>query len=922
MSLLNKFTRNRPSRCFNLTFHRDLNVAIIGQSTFAAEVYKLLLKYGHHVVGVFTILDKGNRQDPLAAVAGEGGTPVFKIKAWRQGEKALPEVFAQYKKVNADLNVLPFCSQFIPMEVIEYPKHRSICYHPSILPKHRGVSAINWTLINGDTEAGFSIFWADDGLDTGPILLQKSCPVLPDDTVDSLYNRFLYPEGIKSMAEAVNMVADGTALVIPQSTEGSSFEPSIRKKELQKVDWLKNSSEVHNFIRGLDSSPGAWTILDGKEVKLFQAALWKAETPIGDTIIIDDLKTPGIVHDNGLLVTCSDGQKINISRLSVNGQMMAAKYYGKKITHQEVIEYTEKEKDFISVIENIWNNILNMKVEKDTNFFQSGAGSMDVVRLIEEIKEKLKLTLKNDDVFMSPVFNEFCNSVVKRSRGTFDTIKQLKYDQVEMDVNNMKLRFAKQLFINGQFVNSESGKTIDCINPADESIICSVQCATEIDVDQAVNAATRAFYGEWSEMNPRDRGALMYKVADLLDKNREELATIESIDSGAVYTLALKTHIGMSIDVWRYFAGWADKIHGQTLPISHARPNRNLAYTKKEPIGVCGIITPWNYPLMMLSWKMAACLAAGNTVVMKPTELSPLTSLKFAELSVEAGFPSGVINILPGLGSEVGKAIVEHPDIRKVGFTGSTLTGHSIMKAAAESNLKKISLELGGKSPLVIFDDCDLERSVKISMSGVFFNKGENCIAAGRVFVESNIHDKFVERVIEEIKKIKIGNPLDRDTHHGPQNHKAHLQKLINFCKKGQDEGAILKIGGKQLNRLGYFFEPTVFTGVEDHMYIAHEESFGPIMAISRFSGSDLNAVIKRANATEYGLSSGVFTKDISKALKFAEKIDAGTVFINTYNKTDVAAPFGGFKRSGFGKDLGEEALNEYLKTKCITIEY
>ncbi|XP_050428231.1 cytosolic 10-formyltetrahydrofolate dehydrogenase isoform X2 [Adelges cooleyi] len=723
-------------------------------------------------------------------------------------------------------------------------------------------------------------------------------------------------------AEAVNMVANGTAPVIPQSTEGASFEPSIRKKLLQKVDWSKTGLEVHNFIRGLDSSPGASALLDNKEVKLFKSMLWTVKTPKGNQVLIDGLEKPGIIHDDGLIVTCANGQQLNISRLSVDGQMMAASNYGKKNKVQEAVEYTEEEKAMVSVLENIWKNILNTNIVKETHFFQTGAGSMDVVRLIEEIKDKLNLTLKNDDVYMSPVFHEFCNTFVKRSRGTLEGNKRIEYDPVQMDVNNMKLQFPKQLFINGQFVDSESGNTIECVNPANESVICLVQCASENDVDRAVDAASRAFNNEWSEMSPRDRGALMYKIADLLEKNKEELATIESIDSGAVYTLALKTHIGMSIDVWRYFAGWADKIHGQTVPISHARPNRNLTFTRKEPIGVCGIITPWNYPLMMLSWKMAACLAAGNTVVMKPTELSPLTALKFAELSVEAGFPPGVINILPGLGSETGKAIAEHPDIRKVGFTGSTSTGHLIMKAASESNLKKVSLELGGKSPLVIFDDCDLEKSIRMSMGGVFFNKGENCISAGRIFVESNIHDEFVNRVVEEVKKIKIGNPLDRETHHGPQNHKAHLDKLISYCKKSQNEGAVLRIGGKRLDRPGYFFEPTVFTGVEDHMFIAQEESFGPIMAVSRFSGSDLNAIIKRANATEYGLSSGIFTKDISKALRFAEKIDAGTVFINTYNKTDVAAPFGGFKRSGFGKDLGEEALNEYLKTKCVTVEY
>lgn len=406
-----------------------------------------------------------------------------------------------------------------------------------------------------------------------------------------------------------------------------------------------------------------------------------------------------------------------------------------------------------------------------------------------------------------------------------------------------------------------------------------------------------------------------------MEQHKEELATLESLDSGAVYTLALKTHVGMSIETWRYFAGWCDKIQGTTIPISHSRPNRNLTFTGREPIGVCGLVTPWNYPLMMLSWKMAACLAAGNTVVMKPAQVSPLTALKFAELSALAGIPRGVINIVCGYGTDVGNAIVEHPLVRKLGFTGSTPVGQNIMRCCS-SNLKKVSLELGGKSPLVIFDDADMQKAVKIGMNSVFFNKGENCIAAGRLFVEETIHDEFVRRVLDEVKKINIGNPLDRSTAHGPQNHKAHLEKLLMFVQKGVSEGANLVYGGSRVNRPGWYFEPTIFIDVEDHMYVAKEESFGPIMLISKFSQKNMDELIARVNNTEYGLASGILTKNIDKALRFAEKVEAGTVFINTYNKTDVAAPFGGFKMSGFGKDLGQEALNEYLKTKTVTIEY
>ncbi|XP_007946447.1 mitochondrial 10-formyltetrahydrofolate dehydrogenase [Orycteropus afer afer] len=674
-------------------FKNKLKLALIGQSLFGQEVYSHLQKEGHRVVGVFTVPDRDGKADPLALAAEKDGTPVFKFPRWRVKGKTIKEVAEAYRSVGAELNVLPFCTQFIPMDVIDSPKHGSIIYHPSILPRHRGASAINWTLIMGDKKAGFSVFWADDGLDTGPILLQRSCDVEPNDTVDALYNRFLFPEGIKAM--------------------------------------------------------------------------------------------------------------------------------------------------------------------------------------------------------------------------------------VSKEVNEMTVNIPYQCFINGQFTDADDGKTYNTINPTDGSTICTVSYASLVDVDKAVAAAKDAFEnGEWGRMNARERGRLMYRLADLLEENQEELATIEALDSGAVYTLALKTHIGMSVQTFRYFAGWCDKIQGSTIPINQARPNRNLTFTKKEPLGVCAIIIPWNYPLMMLAWKSAACLAAGNTLVLKPAQVTPLTALKFAELSVKAGFPKGVINIIPGSGGIVGQRLSEHPDVRKLGFTGSTLIGKQIMKSCAVSNLKKVSLELGGKSPLIIFNDCELDKAVRMGMGAVFFNKGENCIAAGRLFVEESIHDEFVTRVVEEIKKMKIGDPLDRSTDHGPQNHKAHLEKLLQYCEAGVKEGATLVYGGRQVQRPGFFMEPTVFTDVEDHMYLAKEESFGPIMVISKFQNGDIDGVLDRANNTEYGLASGVFTRDINKAMYVSEKLEAGTVFINTYNKTDVAAPFGGVKQSGFGKDLGEEALNEYLKTKTVTLEY
>ncbi|XP_063979596.1 cytosolic 10-formyltetrahydrofolate dehydrogenase isoform X2 [Diachasmimorpha longicaudata] len=897
----------------------QLKVAIIGQSTFAAEVYKLLKQDGHHIAGVFTVPDKSNREDPLAATAKADSTPVFKIKAWRSKGVPLPEILDLYKSIDVDLNVLPFCTQFIPMEVIDYPKHRSICYHPSILPRHRGASSISWTLIEGDKEAGFSIFWADDGLDTGPILLQKKCPVESNDTLDSLYNKFLYPEGIKSMAEAVSLVASGNAPRIRQPEEGATYEPLLTKKELQKIDLMKSSEQIHNFIRGLDSSPGAWTLINGEEVKVYGSTVWeKPEKPQGESVEVDGHQ--GIVHEGGLLIAAGAGGFVNVEKLKLGNRTIRAGNFGKDDEGFASVEFTENEREAVEIMKDIWRSILNVEVEDDTDLFACGAGSMDVVRLVEEIKDRLNISIQNTDVFMAPVFLQFASATILMGRGAA-AAAEIKYDPVEVRANNLDLKFPRQLFIDGKFVNGR-GKPIPSIDPHDEHVICEVESGSPEDVDLAVRAAKRAHEeGEWSKISARERGALLFKLADLMEQHKSELATLESLDSGAVYTLALKTHVGMSIETWRYFAGWCDKIQGSTIPISHARPNRNLTFTRKEPIGVVGLVTPWNYPLMMLSWKMAACLAAGNTVVMKPAQASPLTALKFAELSVKAGIPPGVINIVPGNGTITGASIVKHPLIRKLGFTGSTEIGQTIMRDCA-LNLKKVSLELGGKSPLVIFDDCDLQQAVRVAMSGVFFNKGENCIAAGRIFVEESIHDDFVRRTVDEVKKIKIGNPLDRATSQGPQNHKQHLDKLLEYVARGVREGATLVYGGKRIDRPGFYFEPTIFTDVTDNMFVAAEESFGPIMIISKFNGKNVEDMIRRANDTEFGLASGVLTRDISKALRFAEKIEAGTVFINTYNKTDVAAPFGGFKKSGFGKDLGQEALNEYLKTKTITIEY
>ncbi|KAM7113810.1 mitochondrial 10-formyltetrahydrofolate dehydrogenase [Molossus nigricans] len=905
-------------------FKNKLKLALIGQSLFGQEVYSHLCKEGHRVVGVFTVPDKDGKADPLALAAEKDGTPVFKFPRWRVKGKTIKEVAEAYRSVGAELNVLPFCTQFIPMDVIDSPKHGSIIYHPSILPRHRGASAINWTLIMGDKKAGFSVFWADDGLDTGPILLQRSCDIKPNDTVDALYNRFLFPEGIKAMVEAVQLIADGKAPRIPQPEEGATYE-AIQRKENAEISWDQSAEVLHNWIRGHDKVPGAWTEINGQIVTFYGSSLLNSSVPPGEPLEIKGAKKPGLVTKNGLVLFGNDGKALMVRNLQFeDGKMIPASQYF-SAGETSAVELTAEEVKVAETIKVIWAGILSNVpvIEDSTDFFKSGASSMDVVRLVEEIRQKCGgLQLQNEDVYMATKFEDFIQKVVRKLRGE-DQEAELVVDYVSKEVNEMTVKMPYQCFINGQFTDADDGKTYDTINPTDGSTICKVSYASLVDVDKAVAAAKDAFEnGEWGRMNARERGRLMYKLADLLEANQEELATIEALDSGAVYTLALKTHIGMSVQTFRYFAGWCDKIQGSTIPINQARPNRNLTFTKKEPLGVCAIIIPWNYPLMMLAWKSAACLAAGNTLVLKPAQVTPLTALKFAELSVKAGFPKGVINIIPGSGGVAGQHLSEHPHIRKLGFTGSTPIGKQIMKSCAVSNLKKVSLELGGKSPLIIFNDCELDKAVRMGMGAVFFNKGENCIAAGRLFVEESIHDEFVTRVVEEIKKMKIGDPLDRSTDHGPQNHKAHLEKLLQYCEAGVKEGATLVYGGRQVPRPGFFMEPTVFTDVEDHMYLAKEESFGPIMIISKFQNGDIDGVLRRANNTEYGLASGVFTRDINKALYVSEKLEAGTVFVNTYNKTDVAAPFGGVKQSGFGKDLGEEALNEYLKTKTVTLEY
>lgn len=516
---------------------------------------------------------------------------MFKIKSWRLKGVVIPEVLELYRSVGATLNVLPFCSQFIPMEVIDGASLGSICYHPSLLPVHRGASSISWTLIEGDAMAGFSIFWADDGLDTGPILLQKEVKVEVTDTLDVLYKRFLYPEGIKAMGEAVGMVAAGTAPKIVQPTEGATYDPALFKEENQVINLYQPAIRILNFIRGLDSVPGAVAfVLENEEkilVRLFGATLHEGSIQDGKSLIFDGATESAVVHSKGILIKGTDGKYVNVQRVKKGNRVISAEKWFDQNTTQLALELSETEKKLEIDLRQIWNSILKVNIDDDTDFFASGAGSMDVVRLIEEIKDVFNVSLENESLFLAPIFCEFLCEVVKASRqaGNANGTKAVEFEGFLMCENKREIRVPTQMFINGEFVDAENKKTLPIVNPTTEEVICNVACASRTDVDVAVKAAHAAFYGAWSQVSHRQRGKIMLKLADLMEEHKEELATIEAVDSGAVYTLALKTHVGMSIEAWRYFAGWTDKIEGSTMPVTPARPNNVLSFTKKEPIG-------------------------------------------------------------------------------------------------------------------------------------------------------------------------------------------------------------------------------------------------------------------------------------------------------------------------------------------------
>ena len=472
-----------------------------------------------------------------------------------------------------------------------------------------------------------------------------------------------------------------------------------------------------------------------------------------------------------------------------------------------------------------------------------------------------------------------------------------------------------QLFINNQFVDSASGKTFAAINPATLDEIAKVQEGNSADIDRAVEAAVAAFdrNSEWRKTDASARGELLYRLAELLERDSVYLASLESFNNGKPFNDSFGD-VQASAATLKFYAGAADKVSGQVLPAD----GNKFAYTTFEPVGVCGAITPWNYPILMAIVKIAPCLVTGNTLVLKPAEQTPLTALAIAALVKEAGFPAGVLNVVPGFGPTAGQPLVQHPEVRKITFTGSTIVGKLIQREAS-CNVKRVSLELGGKSPLIVFADADLEKAVKVAHNLVMINQGQCCIAASRTFVHEKIYDEFVRRSVELAKQRKVGNPLDTSVQQGPQIDNEQFTKILELIESGKQEGAKLEVGGKRFGAKGYFVEPTVFSNVSDNMRIAKEEIFGPVQQILKFS--DVDEVIKRANSTNYGLGAGLFTENLNTAFYVSSRLDAGQVYVNNYFNPSIQIPFGGFKESGIGREFGLDGLRQYYEIKSTIID-
>ena len=474
-----------------------------------------------------------------------------------------------------------------------------------------------------------------------------------------------------------------------------------------------------------------------------------------------------------------------------------------------------------------------------------------------------------------------------------------------------------KLFIAGKWLDASSGKTFPTVNPATGETLAAIAEGDERDAATAVEAAHTAFHsGPWPEMSASERGRLLWKIGDLIDKYNEEFGTLETLDNGKPIFESRQVDMPMVAEVFRYYAGWATKIHGETVPVK----GPFLNYTLREPLGVVAAIVPWNFPLLLASWKVAPALAAGNTVVLKPASWTPLTALRFAEICQEAGVPDGVVNVITGPGATIGKALVRHPRVAKIAITGETRTGQEILRDSADT-LKRVTLELGGKSPNIVFADADLDAAVRGATIGIFYGKGEVCAAGSRLFVDKKIHDDFMQKLVDRAKKLQPADPMDPKTRFGALVSERQMQTVLGYIEKGKAEGAKLVAGGERAsvgNGRGCFVQPTIFDGVRNDMTIAREEIFGPVLAGIEFG--DMDDAIRMANETPYGLAAAVWTRDIGKAHRVARKLQAGTVWINTYNNYDPAAAFGGYKMSGYGRELSMHALEHYTQVKSVWV--
>ena len=476
----------------------------------------------------------------------------------------------------------------------------------------------------------------------------------------------------------------------------------------------------------------------------------------------------------------------------------------------------------------------------------------------------------------------------------------------------------RKMLINGNWVDAVSGKTFPTYDPSTGEVLAQVAEGDREDINLAVKAARKAFdQGPWRKMTPSERGRLIWKLGDLIEAHLDEFAYLESLDNGKPLTVAKAADVPLAAELFRYMAGWATKLEGNTIPLSvpYTPGAKYLSYTLREPVGVVGQIIPWNFPLLMAAWKLGPALATGCTVVLKPAEQTPLSSLRLGELIIEAGFPEGVVNIVPGYGETAGAALAAHMDVDKVAFTGSTEVGRMIVHAAA-GNLKRVSLELGGKSPNVVFKDADMDVAIPGAASAIFFNHGQCCCAGSRLYIENDVFDKVVEGIAEKAKKIRVGSGLDPKTQMGPLVSEEQLSRVCGYLESGFSQGAKAIAGGHKKGDKGYFVEPTVLVETRDDMKVVQEEIFGPVVVAIPFTNPE--ELVPRANDNVYGLAAGIWTQDISKAHRLAESMQAGTVWINCYNIFDAALPFGGYKQSGWGREMGHEVLNNYTQTKAV----